>query len=78
MKDVECAELREKSFIRFFRFLFFELWLIAFYNFRWHNFISNSVTDHVYFFSSEVAKFEWKMHSELKLMKNQVSDFWNF
>ena len=26
MKDAECAELKEKSNFRFFRFLFFELW----------------------------------------------------
>ena len=30
MKDARSAESNEKSYFRFFRFLFFELWLIVF------------------------------------------------
>ena len=30
MKDAECAETNEKSYIRFFQFLFFELRMILF------------------------------------------------
>ena len=30
MKDAHSADLYEKSYIRFFRFLVFELWLMAF------------------------------------------------
>ena len=45
MIDAHSAESNEKSILRFFWFLFFELWLIVFTIYRWHTGIFKCVTN---------------------------------
>ena len=76
MKYGHSAESNEKSCIRFFRFLFFELWLIVFTIYDDAPGVSSVTPTQKN--RSKVAKFPGKMRNELKLMENQFSDFCDF
>ena len=73
IKDAHNAESNEKSFIRIFRFLVFELWPIVLGT--GDTWFFKCVTDQQKKIRSKVIKFTENMCNMLKRIKNEFSDF---